>query len=201
MHERAGMTGAESHTLNGFGAQIAALLAREEQRALDKIREDELRATLRKADEKRWDALDFRLDRVQASVENVSRDLAESLETRVSDAQTLRQQSDEVVARIDAQAEKVAAELDAQTQSVASDLARATLQTAAILKEREDGQVVKRFLSQTTRTIIAILAVVLFAGLAFALFEHRDDISGDIATGIAAMAAVVALVLTLTRRK
>jgi seryl-tRNA synthetase len=195
------MTGEESHTLNGFGAQIAALLAREKQRAIDKEREDELRATIRKADEKRWDALDHRLDRVQASVEDVSRDLAKSLDTRVSDASKLRQQSDDLLARMDEKAEKVAADLDAKTQHVAADLAQATLVTAAVLKKREDGRVVRRFLGTTTRTVIAIVVVLTFMALALALFEHRDDISGDIAIGLGAMTGVVALVLTLTRRK
>ena len=188
------MTGAESHTLNGFGAQIAALLAREEQRSIDKRAEDELRAEIRKGDVDRWNKLDARLDRVQASVDDVRHDLAESLDTRVADAQALRKQSDEIVARMDRKAAAVAATLDEQTKCVASDLARATLQTAEVLKEREDKQVIKRFFSRSVRTVVAAVAVVLLSALAFALLEHRDDIATDIATGIAAMGAVLAIV-------
>ena len=204
------VTTEESDVLNALVTQMAAMVARETQRASDKVREDELRSTLRKADEKRWDTLDLRLDRVQASVENVSRELSTSMDTRLADARTLHTQSDEIVARMNEEAEKVAARLHAETEgvaarlhaeteSVAASLGDVTVQTAAILKERADKQVVGRFLGKSTRGVLSVLAVGLFAALAFAFFEHRADIATDIATGLLAMGAVATIVYALRR--
>jgi hypothetical protein len=187
----------EESILKQFGEQVAAMLAREDQREKDKRREDALRATLRKADEARWDALDARLDRVQASVEDVSRDLAASLDTRVSDASKLRQQSDEIVARMQREAEVVALRLHAETESVAAKLGDVTIKTADILKTRQERQIIGRFFSRGMRIFLFLVVVVLLSALAFALFEKRDELAGHIATGIAAMGAAVAIVYAL----
>jgi hypothetical protein len=195
------VTTQEFDALNDLVAQMSAMVAREDQRSRDKVAENELRATIRKADEKRLDGIDFRLDRVQASIEEVSRNLDATLNARVSDAAALRRQSDEIVARIDRTAEKAAADLLTTTETVAEKVAILAVDTAAILKEREDGVVVKKALSNATWTIIAFSAIALFAVLAFAVFEQRDDLARDIGTGIAAMAAVVGIVVYATRRK
>ena len=195
------MTNGEAQILSDLAVQLAALVSREEQRVSDRADDRELRAQLRASDNEWRQSTSARIDRVQTSVEGLSRNLAASMDTRVSDAKDLRQQSDDIVARMNAQAEEVAARLHAETEDVAAKLGGVTLQTAEILKGREDRKVVSRFFSRGVRIALAFIAVAMFTGLAFALFEHRNDISGDIATGIAAMAAAVAIVLALTRNK
>ena len=183
------MTREEASIITELCEQMAAMVAREEQREKDRATERAIRKTLRAADEKRWDQLDFRLDRVQANVEDVRHDLVKVLEQRATDCVDLQSQTDEVVARMKSEAEEVAAKLRVDTAGIAS-----------LLKAREDKQTVHRFLGSTTRTVVMVVIIVLLTGLAYALFEHRDDISGDLATGLASTVAVSMLVWNFLRK-
>jgi hypothetical protein len=189
------MTGNEAEILTNLTAQMAAMVAREKQRELDRATEHDLRVTLRKQDERWRDDTVDRIDRVQRDLGKLQASvmgLMKAVDNRVTET------ANRVAAEVHADAAKTAQALHEETTKTAVELKAATAALADMKKAADDRQfestVRRRLFSTGTRSVIAILAVILFMGLAFALFEHRDDIVGDIAIGIGAFCGVVAVI-------
>ena len=171
---------------------VAELVAREDQRREDKVRDDALRATLRTSDEKRWDGMDARLDRVQVDVVNLRQDMAKLpsmlevglRETALKAAEEARRTAHEV--RLET--ERTATELAAKAEETAADLKAATALVASVKREREEKAAVAGFLSFSVRVLLTVAIVVAVGIAALIVFTDQDST----AQSIAVVAAVVA---------
>jgi exonuclease V gamma subunit len=194
------MTIKEEEALDKIARVVADMVAREDQRIKDKIREDTLRATVRNLDDHWRSDITDRIDRVQTSVQKVSDDLADSLLARISDSDKLRQQSDDIVSKMDAHAKQVAADLDEKRQSIAADLAVTAVQTADVLKKRQEGQVVRRFFGKYTKALVIIIVCLMLAALSYSLLAGRHDNASDLALGLTSVVGASALIIGLQRK-
>jgi hypothetical protein len=191
----------ESNALNDLVKQMTAMVAREEQRERDRAVEHELRITLRKQDDEWRKGTVARIDRVQrdlGSLQTSVMTLMKAVDNRVTET------ANRVAKEVREDAEKTAKSLHAETLETATELKKATTALAKMRKEADDrrfeSRVKVRLLGTTARTLVAIAIVVLLASLAFALLEHRHDISGDIAIGLAAAVGVAGLVYNLSKK-
>ena len=169
--------------LNTLRFDVDRLVAREEDRHRHRMREEELRVELRKADDVWRERTDHRIDRIQETTEKLH-DQIDNLPDRINGQ---LQESREAQAKILAKAAEHAAE---------------AVRIAAALATKEHDRTigaesVKKALTKSTRWIISML-VVVFVGIVVAtqlsLSKPGDDripvLTGTIVAAIAVLSFV-----------
>lgn len=195
----------ESDILNDLVRQMAAMVAREDQRREDRIKSDQLRAQLRKADEKRWDGMEERQNRIQADVTN----LRAQLETlpRLVDSRV-----QEAAERTTDIAKQQAAAVAAKTEQVADDLRRTAEDTAEKLKtatamvakvkandDRAAGE--RRALSAGTKSVVSLLLCAAIVIAAVVVFTDRDSTAQSLLILAAVCSPAVAVIALVWQKR